>query len=79
MWVAIIKNETYCATVRKDGQFTSNHPTNLLSALFRWGWSDIRGGLIRQCNNRAAVALLDNDHNTARVWMARAERLQEIA
>ena len=78
MWIAIQENATYTATVRKDGKFTGNYCHELLSAVFEWGWSEIRGGLIRQCNNRAASALLDNDYNTARMWMARTEKLKEI-
>jgi len=78
MWIAKQENVTYTATVRKDGKFTGNYCHELLSAVFQWGWSDICGGLIRQFNNRAAVALLNNEYDTARVWMARAEKLKEI-
>ena len=78
MWIAKQENATYAATVRKDGQFTGNYFHELLSAVFEWNWLEIRGGLIHQCNNRAAVALLDNERDTARMWMARAEKLKEI-
>jgi hypothetical protein len=78
MWIAIRENATYTATVRKDGKFTGNYCHELLSAVFEWSWLEIRAGLIRQCNNRAAVALLDNEYNTARVWMARTEKVKEI-
>ena len=78
MWIAKQEHRAYSASVRVDGRFTDGSLQAIISAVMEWGWPDVAKELAISCQNRAAVACLDNRDDLARLWLDRAKKLKEI-